>query len=352
MATTGTHDLASLAANRFQSAAEFGIDTIAEVLERDLAAHNAAVEEMMAELAVPTTDQQRIYGTSVTGDMVEVDDYGRSATQRQLPGATVGFPLKANQYALGWTEKWMQLKTPADLAAGVIAAKRAHQRKLRVEIQRAILFSGNYNFVDFLEAGITLGVKRLVNADSQQIPDGPNAEVFDGATHTHYLARAGGAIAASDVNGAINTVVEHGHGNMVKIAISKTDEATFRALTGFQAYVDERVVYRNTDTPARTLDTTRIDNRAIGIFGAAEVWVKPWMPANYLFVWDASGLTSPLAFRQRVQPSLRGLRIAATNSAFPLTAQYMEAEFGFGAWNRTNGAVLFFGNTTYADPTL
>jgi hypothetical protein len=26
--------------------------------------------------------------------------------------------------------------------------------------------------------------------------------------------------------------------------------------------------------------------------------------------------------------------------------------FGFGAWTRVNGAVLYTGNTSYADPTL
>lgn len=349
--TTGTHDLSTLQTVRFQSAAEFGLDTIAEVLQRDLAAHNQSISEMMSELVEFTTDRQRIYGASVSGDMVEVDEYGRSATQRQFPGSTVGFPLRMNQFAIGWTQKWFELKTPADVAVSAAAAKRAHLRALRLAVQRALFQSANYNFVDFLEDQVTLGVKRLVNADGQAIPDGPNAETFDGSTHTHYLARAGGSLAASDVNGAITTVVEHGHGGMVKIAINKADEAAYRALTGFVAYVDPRVVYRNTDTPGQTLDITRQDNRAIGLFGAAEVWVKPWIPANYALVWDSSD-NPPLAFRQRSQERLRGLRIAATNSAFPLYAQYMEAEFGVGVWNRTNASVLYWGNTTYADPTL
>ena len=58
------------------------------------------------------------------------------------------------------------------------------------------------------------------------------------------------------------------------------------------------------------------------------------MPANYTFTWDA-GSPPPLAFRQRSNTALQGLRIAATNSAYPLYAQFMEAEFGVGVWART-----------------
>ena len=114
---------------------------------------------------------------------------------------------------------------------------------------------------------------------------------------------------------------------------------------------DPRITYRVTDTPGVTLDISRTDNRAIGVIGSAELWVKPWIPANYALAWDANG-PKPLAFRQRAQTGLQGLRIAATNSNYPLTAQYMEAEFGMGVWTRTNGAVLYFGGTSYTDPTL
>ena len=40
------------------------------------------------------------------------------------PGDTVAFPLKLFQYALGWTQKWMDLNTPADMAIATQAAER------------------------------------------------------------------------------------------------------------------------------------------------------------------------------------------------------------------------------------
>lgn len=352
-AVTGSHDISSLFAARIQSVAEFGIDNIIQILTNDLQAHSILASELVGEFADFTTERQRIYGASVSGDMFEVDEYGRAPTQKPTAGSTVGFPMRMFQFPLGWTEKWMQIHTPYDMALAVQAAKIAHLRALQKEVKKAFLLSSNYSFKDYLVDNVDLSVKRLANADSQAIPDGPNAEQFDASTHTHYLARVS-TLAISDVVGAINTVVEHGHGTAVKVAINKADETAWRALTGsngFVAYPDPRLIYRNTDTPGQTLDISRTDNRPIGVIGSAELWVKPWIPANYALVWDAEG-PKPLAFRQRAQTSLQGLRIAATNSSFPLTAQYMESEFGLGVWNRTNGAVLYTGGTTYTDPTI
>ena len=356
MATvTGTQDISSLLAARFTSAAEYGLDTIVQVLQDDLAAHNSIVADMVSELADPTTDRQRIYGTSVSGEMQEVDEYGRGQTQVDRPGETVEFPLRKYQFAIGWTEDWFLEKTPADVAIAALGAQKAHIRGIQKKIKEAIFGSSNYSSRDIFVDKVSFGIKRLVNADSANIPDGPNGESFDGATHTHYLARDGGSLVLDDILAQINHVSEHGHSSMVKIGINKADEGTIRALTGtngFQAYPDPRVIYRASDTPGNTLDITRMDNVAIGIVGRAEVWVKPWVPAYYTFCWDSGSAGKPLAYRQKVSSALQGLRIAATLSTHPLVAQYMEAYYGFGVWERTNGAALYFGDTTYTDPTF
>lgn len=346
----GTYDISTLLAARFQSAAAFGLDTIRQVLEADLAAHNAIVEQMVSEMCEITTDRQRKYGSSVAGEMVEVDEYGRAPTQAPVAGATVGFPLKLFQFPLGWTNKYLEVATPADLAQGVLAAQTAHLRAIQRDIKKAVYLSSNYTFNDHLIDKVDLSVKRFVNADSAVIPNGPNGETYDGATHTHYVGEA--SLTAGYLKAIINDVIEHGHGGAVKCAINKTDETAVRALTGFVAYPDPRIVFRASDTPGQTLDISRLDNRAIGIFEGAEIWVKPWAIANYVFPWDAGSPNKPLAFRQRAQTTLQGLRIAAELNTFPLIARYMEAEFGIGVWTRTNGAVLYFANATYADPTI
>lgn len=347
---TGTYDINSLLAVRFQSAAEFGLDTIRQVLEADIAAHNAIVMQMVSELCEVTTDRQRIYGTSAAGEMVEVDEYGRSQTQAPVTGSSVGFPLKLFQYAIGWTGKWMQTNTPADMAQRTLNAEKAHLKAITREIKKAIYLSSNYSFSDFLVDGVALAVKRFVNADSADIPDGPNGETFDGASHTHFDANAG--LTNAPLKAAVDDVVEHGHGSMVKLAIARGNETAVRGLADFEAYPDPRLVFRNTDTPGQTVNISRLDNRAIGIFNAAEVWVKPWAITGYAFAWDAGATEKPLAFRQRESDALQGLRIAAELDAYPLMAQYMEAEYGLGVWNRTNGTILDFVNGSYTDPTI
>lgn len=351
---TGTLDISALQQIRFQSVAEYGLDTVQQVLAADLAAHNQIVREMVGDLADMTTDRQRKYGTSITGEMTEVDEYGRGPSAKTTAGGTVGFPLRLFQFALGWTEKWMQTNTPADLAIATIQSEQAHVRRIRLELKKSLYLSTNFTFQDFLIDKVDLSVVRLINADSSQIPDGPNGETFNGASHTHYLARAGGALAATDVTSLVDHVVEHGHGSQVRIAIARADEAAWRALTGFKAYEDPRLILpiAAAAQAGQRLDITRLDNRAIGLLGAAEIWVKPWAIANYGFCWDAGSPLKPLAYRQRSATSMQGLRVAARLAMFPLVAEYMEAEFGMGVWNRTNGAVLYWGDTTYADPTI
>jgi len=348
---TGAHDISDLLAARFSSAVEYGLDTIEQVLRNDIAAHNEIVTEMVGEMCEMTTDRQRIYGTSAGGEMVEVDEYGLAPTQKARPGATVGFPLRLFQYNLGWTYKWLQNHTPADMAVMVLAGEAAHWRKIQMELKKAIFVSANYTFYDHLVDNVSLAIKRLINADSAPIANGPNGETFDGATHSHYDGES--SLLNSYVLALIEDVIEHGHGGDIKIAISKTDEAAVRLLTGFHAYPDPRLIYRVTDTPGTTLDLSRLDNRAIGIFdGGAEIQVKPWSIANYMFAWDSMAPGKPVAFRQRSATALQGLQIAAENGDYPLFSKQMEAEFGLGIWTRTNGACLYFANATYADPTI
>lgn len=348
---TGTLSIADLLANRFQSVTQFGENTVAEVLQRDLENHNAIMRDVMTPFADITTDRQRIQGTSQSGEMIEADEFSRGPTQKDLPGQTVGFPLKRYQYAVGWTRDYLRRRTPADIANSQIAAERAHIRQVIAQMKRAIFNPINYTFRDMLVDNVDFPVKALINADGSGIAMGPNGEEFDGATHTHYLGSA--TLTTAAVDGAINTVVEHGHGQNVVIHINKANEVAFRALTGFVAFLDPAIDPPDTATTAgQTLDITRLDNRAIGRYGGATVWVKPWMIANYLWVAAMGASAKPFAFREQEDTAMRGLYMAGEIDAFPLRTQYLQADFGIGVWNRTNGAVLKFDNATYSAPTI
>ncbi|HEY7234902.1 MAG TPA: hypothetical protein VH539_12180 [Gemmatimonadaceae bacterium] len=349
----GTLSIDTLLAARFVSAAKFGLDNIAAILANDLQNHNLLMQQMIADFCDVTGDRQRIYGTSDSTIMYTVDEFGRAPTQKPALGITVAFPMKLFQYAIGWTRKWLENHTPNDMAIAQQAAQKAHRRKVRSEVQRSFFLTANYSWPDYLVDNIALSVKRLVNADGAGIPDGPNGEVFNSATHTHYLANA--TLTPAFATSVINTVVEHGWGGQVRVYISQADEAAWRALTGFVAYLDPRLtasVNQNQALGTR-VDITRLDNRAIGIFGAAEVWVKPWIIPSYFFAFDATTDAKPLCIRTRSgSMTADGLNIAAELDMYPLHAQYMETEFGVGVWNRTNGACGYVGGASWVDPVI
>ena len=348
----GTYTLSDLRTHRFTSAVEFGLDNINQILQRDLAAHNAIVAELLGELCERTTDKQRVYGASIDGDMVEVDEFARSATKKPAVGSGVGFPLRNYQYPVGWDERWIKRATVAELAERALAAESAHRKSQRREIKKALFLAANYTFRDINSSPIAdLAVKRLVNADSMAIPNAPDGTTFNAASHTHYLATA--TLTTAGLTAAINTVIEHGFGERIVAAFNYADAATVMALSGFVPATDYRVIAAN--NAATTRDTTNpasLFDRFLGIYGAAEIWVKPWAIANYAFIWDIASAMKPLVLREDTVPGFQGLRLAAQLDTYPLYAQYFEAMFGLGVWNRTNGAAYQFSNATYVDPTI
>ena len=350
---TGTHDISSLLAATHQSVAQFGEDTVIEVLRADLAAHNAVMADALSDLAARSTDRQRLAGTSMTGEMIEVDEFGRAPTQKATPGQTVGFPLRKFDYPIGWTTRFLQRATPADLAIAQLAAQKAHRKAVARELRRALYLASNYTFYDHLVDNVSLPVKRLVNADGAKIQDGPNGEAFDGSTHTHYQARVS-TLAATDVDKLVEDVLEHGHGGQIKIVISAGDAATMANLTtGFTPLTGPAIVpATDADSTRVRLDATRADNRLIGYWnGAYEVWTKPWAISNYWLAYDASETAKPLVMRL---DTVRGsdLRVESEIGMYPLLAEYMSSMFGFGVWTRTNGAVLYIGDTSWTDPSI
>jgi hypothetical protein len=348
----GTYTLADLRANRFTSVTDFGVDNINLILQRDLANHNEIVAELQGELADRTTDKQRVYGASIDGDMVKVDEFARSATKKPAVGSGVGFPLNNFQYPVGWDERWIKRAMVGEMAERALAAEMAHMKAHRREIKQALFLSTNYTFRDINSTPITdLAVKRLVNADSMAIPNAPDGTSFNAATHTHYLATA--TLTTAGLTAAINTLIEHGFGERIMAAVHYADAATFTALSGFVPAPDYRTIPAN--SAAYTRDVTNpgsLFNRFLGIYGAAEIWVKPWAVQNYTFIWDANSVMKPLVLREDTVAGFQGLRLAATLETYPLYAQYFEAMFGYGVWTRTNGVSYQYNNATYSDPTI
>lgn len=354
---TGTHDISSLLAVKHATVAEYGEDTVIETLQRDMAAHNFLMEDILSDLSTPSTDRQRLAGTSYSGEMVETDEYGRAATQKATPGQTVAFPLKKFSYALGWTRQFLKKATPADLAAGQLAAQKAHRRLVLEEARKAIFLASNYTFNDLNVDNVALSVKRLVNADSAKIPDGPTGTTFNGASHTHYKGFTTN-VTNTDIDTLISNVAEHGHTRGLKIVINLSNISTLTgiATSKFTPLTGPMVIPGSGSASTREyLDATApADNRLIGFWdGAYPVWVKPWAVQNYLLVYAAGEDSKTLV--ERFDPNYgRGLLSEGEIDLYPLRIDYMDAYVGFGVWTRTNGAVLDMttGSGTYTAPSL
>jgi hypothetical protein len=353
---TGLYTIDDLIATRFANAKAFGLSTIAEVLRADLEAHNAIVSSMVSELCDITGDARRLTGGSNTANMTEVDPLGRAPSQKAVSGYEVGFPLKMFQFATGWTERYLENATVADVAQKQLDAEKAHMRQVIRQIRKAIFTETNYSFIDLNVDNVSIAIKAFCNSgDATYIPpDGPDGTTFS-VGHDHFSSTAGGGTAVvGDYTTIIDTVQEHGHTGATIIAINIADETIARAMAGFSAYVDMRLgTNQAANQPIKRLDYRLTNNRPIGILHGAEVWVKSWVPHEYAFCYDPADSRKPLGFRQRsAGGALQGLRTAGNFSTHPFGGEIMEAEFGVGVWTRTNGAACFSNGGAWVDPTI
>jgi hypothetical protein len=334
--------LDTLAASQ-SSIVAYGEDRAFEEIASALAIHNRLTNEMLGTFVERTTDRLRRYGSTDSMAMDELDEFGSPDAQKIAAGASVGFPLRLYGIALQWTRKYMQNHTAAELAAQVVAAMDADTKVIYRQIRRTLFTPTNSTgYLDRLVDNVNIAVRALVNADSQPIPPGPYGDTFTASTHTHYLYTASTSLAAADLTGLVSTVREHYGTGQVEVYINAAQETAVRALTGFTA-ITPVFVTPATSAAAIVQEYNLIDpaNRQIGYYGAnyVPVWVKPWVPAGYLFAY-VNGAPAPIALRERANGS-GDFVLAYEDEDHPLRARAWEREFGMGIWERTNGAALY-----------
>lgn len=354
---THTHTLEELLRVTDTTAMNFGIEDVAAAVQADLDAHNAVLQDIVADFAGVTTEREMASGGAVDGEMVEVDSRARSATQGMGEPGSIALPLRDHQFAVGFEADFLRRATPAQIAVRTQQAQKAHINGLTRGIRNAIFNPTDYTFRDRLVDRKELTIRALVNGDGQPIITGPNGENFDPATHTHYNAVAGAPMAADVDNYLISEIAEHQNNNVIRVYINRGDLTTFEGVTSFKEYQRPGLVfYPGADgIPQTTRDITRTDNRAVGMLGDAELWTKPWIPQGYALAVNVNAADKPLMLRNPTEAvSPVGLYLKGAITTFPLQAQYMHAAFGFGAYNRTAAAILKFGggSTVYAAPTF
>lgn len=346
------------------SVARFGVDEAWDAIASLLTTFNDQVKEVTGQMVDRTTNRLRRYGGGQKFRIQRTDEMGQANAQKLRVGSTVGFPFEKYEIAVQYTRSSMKIMKANQLAADVQAVTTAFYQGLLGNIKVALLGGTNKNFVDYLvdhlDSQFSIPVKALVNADGAPIPPGPNGESFNAGTHTHYLASA--TLTNAWLHSVIDTVIEHNKTGTAVLWINKADEAAVSALADFKA-----VVYATTQRSANQeygigdLDPNALNNRHIGYFGGATVWVKPFWPATYYFCYMSNNGSLPLAMRIRGEDEDTGgdpvegagdVNLIFEDEDHPLIAKSWEQEYGIGVWYRTSAAVGYVGGTAYLIPDM
>ena len=335
----------------------FGEENAYDLIAAALAAHNGVISDMLDELVTPTAERLLSSGTSGSMKMARVDEFGAVDVQKVKPGQQTNLPMYLYQIAIGWTRTFLKNATTRDLAGNFLAARDADILNFQHELKVALFTpTNNANYIDRRVDNAGLTIRALLNADGQEPPLGPNGETFDGTTHTHYSGSA--TLTAAALTALLNNVTEHGVEGELQLWIHQGDEAAVRAMTGnFVPFTDPRINQPSTATTAQgPFDLFNYNNRAIGLFNAATVYVKPWMIANYQIAIDVAPQRKVLGLRTRDGAGFAvgggALGIAGEIPSFPLQSQFMAREFGLAPINREQAAVLQSNNATYTLPSI
>lgn len=352
----GTLAVPDLVRSGFPNILEFGEKRLWDYIKVLLEAYNSITLDEMSLFVELTTQRIMGYGGTPGVTFVKTNEFGRADASKPTFGGNIGLPLELNASSLQWTRKWMENHTPDEMVAVVEDTTLADTQQRQKDLKNALFGSSNRTFIDKLVDGYSLAVKALANADGFALPPDPFGNTFNGSTHTHYIARVS-TLAASDIDALISTVAEHYNRGKVMVLINVAQDPTIRAFnaTGqFSATQPVELQIATTVTYAKNpLDTSQMNNRRIGYWGnqAAEVWTKPWVPANYLAGVMTNHGKQVLGMRER-RPGSSALRLMADDEQYPLRAQSFESEYGIGVIDRVGAAVLYIGGTSYVDPTF
>jgi hypothetical protein len=345
----GNHDIRDLAAVQNLQINTLGQATVADYLADILQQYEAQFADFRAQLLGPTTTNYIVgIDREATGMYLQRgSEYSRPDAFRVAPGRDVmRFPLYVFQRRTSWTRYYLARATVEDLLRTQRALAYQDTNTLIREGLRALLVKENFTFKD--EFYGDLAITPFLNADGF-IPPAWFNNTFDG-THTHYAGSNGTTNTAIDAAflAARNHLREHGYFGNLKAWIPSNVEDTLRTCANFKPRPDPFIIV----APGSTQEYASVsDEDAIGRLHDFEVIVKPYLPNNYVFMWDAAA-GPPLIERIHEVPEFRGFKLVASEGAFPLEDAIYERWVGYGVANRINGYCLqVVASTAYTSPT-
>lgn len=336
---------------------DYGVDRAWEQFDVFRAEHNKITESMFDHLLQGVTeDRLRRFGDvdTLTMERVEMEYGAPSVKAAAMQPYEMGLPIFKLGVNQQWTKDAVSLMTVNQFNKQLVAVLTADIRALRTELGKALFRNTSYDFRDrYSGDGRILPVRALANADSLPLPVGPLGETFDGSSHSHYGTSA--SISDAAVKALVKNVMEHTTTGVPVIEINAANEAEMRALTGFTAAQDPRLILGVNITHIQDkLDLWNPNDRFIGIIeSGAEIWVRPYIPANYLLCYVRGGeLEKPLTQRRHMLHSTE-LMVKESLTLHPsLEAREITRVTGFGVTNRISAAILQKTGGSYAVPSI
>lgn len=376
---TQAHSLQQLKLARGMTVLQYGEGNMYANVDAAFRAANAEVALLVGRYCKVTNQRAGLVGGDT--DNVEVEELTSTERAQSETGGVlseVGWPLRKYGKRLAWTRDALEVMQVSEFAANVTRIITGDKRNIIRQIQRSIYVPTSYDFYDTLLDRAKLKVKPAGwNADGSPIPYDPYGTPFTASTHTHYLARAGGAFVESDLERLVNTVAQHGFEGTIKIEIDSAQEATVRTFGDFEKllYVGSVPGADVSYNDQQRLDPRRTKDRVIGYWRGYEVAVRYTAIPGYVmaYVDDSNPEGKPLAIRVRGtgEGSIGGalnsiiagnaadgnvgfgdLRLVAQVDDYPLRANEWHREFGVGGNDRSKLAVLYVGGTVYVAPTI
>jgi hypothetical protein len=300
-------------------------------------------------------------GGSVT-EMPEITDLDTPPT---VHGTTIGhmIDLKAYGRGIGGTKRYFRDARSAKVNAAISTLVR----QARWRFEKKLLtrwFTNTENSIG--SAGYDVPFVRGTGGNVDYAPPAFDGEAFT-TSHDHYLGVDSDTYGYDGVLDQLaETLQEHGHNPPFTAMVSRTDVASYLALTNFVEVVDP--VVQMVDRAGATSGNQffAVGQRAFGLlgyyqgeYGLVEVRFSARIPTTYAGMcksYGALAAQNPLAVRVHPEVGFGAYVVPETtpDDDYPVKQLSVEMEFGVSVGqDRTNGAAAFLDSDgSWSNPTI
>jgi hypothetical protein len=300
-------------------------------------------------------------GGSVT-EMPELTDIDTPPT---VHGTTIGhmIDLKAYGRGIGGSKRYFRDARSAKINAAISTLVR--QARWRFEKKMLTRwFTNTENAIG--SAGYDVPFVRGTGGNVDYAPPAFDGEAFT-TSHDHYLGVDSDSYGYDGVLDQLaETLQEHGHNPPFTAMVSRTDVASYLALTNFVEVVDPVVQMVDRAGASSGNQFFAVGQRAFGLlgyyqgeYGLVEVRFSARIPTTYAGMcksYGALAAQNPLAVRVHPEVGFGAYVVPETtpDDDYPVKQLSVEMEFGVGVgMDRTNGAAAFLDSDgSWSNPTI